>query len=574
MDKLWSILPQPAPVFIDSLSNELGIGKELALLLVQRGIRDFEEARHFFRPQIEGLHNPFLMKDMDKAIDRIGKAIQDKEKVLIYGDYDVDGTTSVALMYSFLRKRISEIGYYIPDRYSEGYGISFQGIEYAVQNGYSLVIALDCGIKAIDKMEHAKRKGVDFIICDHHLPSEELPVAVAILDPRRPDCEYPYKELSGCGVGFKLLQGFCLRNGIPFNQISKYLDLVCVSIAADLVPMTGENRILAYHGLKKLNENPVPGLKALITISNCEEKQITASDIVFKIGPRLNAAGRISSGESAVELLISKSEQEANELAGKVDSYNDYRKNIDVEITETARKMLESDLSMQKKKTTVLFNPEWHKGVVGIVASRLIDYYYRPTVILTRSSGMATGSARSVDNYDLYYAINACSDLLESFGGHKYAAGLSMPIENVEAFTQRFEEVVASTITSEQLIPQVLIDCEIELSDITPKFFRILRQFEPFGPDNQAPVFVCRGLRDNGKSRQVGRTWEHLKLNISPIRGDYADFEAIAFGMGHLFGEIHKGKTFDIAFTVEENTFRGTTSMQLMVKDIRIQNPR
>jgi len=574
MDKLWSVLPQPEPVFIDSLSNELGIGRELALLLVQRGIRDFEEARHFFRPQIEGLHNPFLMKDMDKAIDRIGKAIQDKEKVLIYGDYDVDGTTSVALMYSFLRKRITEIGYYIPDRYSEGYGISFQGIEYAVQNGYSLVIALDCGIKAIDKMEHAKRKGVDFIICDHHLPSEELPVAVAILDPRRPGCEYPYKELSGCGVGFKLLQGFCLRNGIPFNQISRYLDLVCVSIAADLVPMTGENRILAYHGLKKLNENPVPGLKALITISNCEEKQITVSDIVFKIGPRLNAAGRISSGESAVELMISKSEQEANELAGKVDGYNDYRKNIDVEITETARKMLESDLSMQDKKTTVLFNPEWHKGVVGIVASRLIDYYYRPTVILTRSSGMATGSARSVDNYDLYYAINACSDLLESFGGHKYAAGLSMPIENVEAFTQRFEEVVSSTITSEQLVPQVLIDCEIELSEITPKFFRILRQFEPFGPDNQAPVFVCRGLRDNGKSRQVGRTWEHLKLNISPIRGDYADFEGIAFGMGHLFGEIHKGKTFDIAFTVEENTFRGSTSMQLMVKDIRIQNPK
>lgn len=574
MDKLWNILPQPEPVFIDSLSNELGIGRELASLLVQRGIRDFEEARHFFRPQIEGLHNPFLMKDMDKAIDRIGKAIQDKEKVLIYGDYDVDGTTSVALMYSFLRKRISDIGYYIPDRYSEGYGISFQGIEYAVQNGYSLVIALDCGIKAIDKMDYARRKGVDFIICDHHLPSEELPVAVAILDPRRPGCEYPYKELSGCGVGFKLLQGFCLRNGIPFNHISKYLDLVCVSIAADLVPMTGENRILAYHGLKKLNENPVPGLKALLTISNCEEKQITVSDIVFKIGPRLNAAGRISSGESAVELMIAKSEPEALELAGKVDSYNDYRKNIDVEITETARKMVESDEAMKEKKTTVLFNPEWHKGVVGIVASRLIDYYYRPTVILTRSSGMASGSARSVDNYDLYYAINACSDLLESFGGHKYAAGLSMPIENVEAFTNRFEEVVAATITSEQLVPQVLIDCEIELSEITPKFFRILRQFEPFGPDNQAPVFVCRGLRDNGKSRQVGRTWEHLKLNITSVKGDYAEFEGIGFGMGHLFSEIHKGKTFDIAFTVEENTFRGSTSMQLMVKDIRIQNPR
>jgi len=571
MDRLWTILPQPEPVFVDSLSTELGTGRVLASLLVQRGIRDFEDARHFFRPQIEGLHNPFLMRDMEKAIIRIGRAIQDQEKVLVYGDYDVDGTTSVALIYSFFRKRIQQIGYYIPDRYSEGYGISFQGIEYAAQNGYTLVIALDCGIKAIDKMDYARRKGIEFIICDHHLPDEKLPEAVAILDPKRPDCEYPYKELSGCGVGFKLLQAFCLRNGIPFSHISKYLDLVCVSIAADLVPMTGENRILAYHGLKKLNENPVPGLKALLTISNCEEKQITVSDIVFKIGPRLNAAGRISSGESAVELMIARNEQDALELAGKVDTYNDYRKNIDVEITETARKMVENNETMKNRKTTVLFHPEWHKGVVGIVASRLIDYYYRPTVILTRSSGMAAGSARSVDNYDLYYAINACSDLLESFGGHKYAAGLSMPLENVEAFTERFEEVVASTITDEQLVPQVIVDCEIELSEITPKFFRILRQFEPFGPDNMSPVFVCRGLRDNGKSRQVGRSWEHLKLNVTSVRGEQPEFDGIAFGMGHVFNELHQGKPFDIAFTVEENTFRGTTGMQLMVKDIRFQ---
>jgi len=571
MNKLWNILPQPEPVFVESLANELGIGRVLASLLVQRGIRDFEEARHFFRPQIEGLHNPFLMKDLDKATSRISRAIANQEKVLIYGDYDVDGTTSVALMYSFLRERIDEIGYYIPDRYSEGYGISYQGIEYAVQNGFSLVIALDCGIKAHDKMEYAKRKGIEFIICDHHLPDDQLPDAVAILDPKRPDCEYPYKELSGCGVGFKLLQGFCLKNSIPFSHIAKYLDLVCVSIAADLVPMTGENRILAYHGLKKLNENPVPGLKALLNISNCEEKQITASDIVFKIGPRLNAAGRISSGESAVELMIAKSETDALELAGKIDSYNDYRKNIDIEITDLARKMVENNESMKDRKTTVLFHPEWHKGVVGIVASRLIDFYYRPTVILTKSSGMATGSARSVDNYDLYFAINACSDLLESFGGHKYAAGLSMPIENVEAFTKRFEEVVASTITDQQLVPQINVDCEIELSEITPKFFRVLRQFEPFGPDNQSPSFLCRGLRDSGRSRQVGRTWEHLKLSVTSLKGDHPDFEGIAFGMGHLFNEIHKGRPFDITFTVEENTFRGATSMQLMVKDIRIQ---
>jgi single-stranded-DNA-specific exonuclease len=420
-------------------------------------------------------------------------------------------------------------------------------------------------------MEYARLKGIDFIICDHHLPDDHLPDAYAILDPKREGCDYPYKELSGCGVGFKLLQGFCLRNGIPFSQIAPYLDLVCVSIAADLVPMTGENRILAYHGLKKINENPVPGLKALLQISNCEEKQVTASDIVFKIGPRLNAAGRISSGESAVELLIVEDESTALELGGKVDSFNDYRKNIDVEITETARKMVETMDDMSIRKTTVLFHPEWHKGVVGIVASRLIEFFYRPTVILTRSSGMATGSARSVDNYDLYQAINACSDLLESFGGHKYAAGLSMPLENVEAFTERFEKIVNETITEEQLIPQVVVDCEIGLAEITPKFFRILRQFEPFGPDNQSPVFACRNLRDTGKSRQVGRTWEHLKLNLTSVKGNHPDFEGIAFGMGHLFNDIHTGKPFDIAFTVEENTFRGATSMQLMVKDIKVQ---
>ena len=571
MERLWKILPSPAAVFVDSLSTELGISKVLASLLVQRGIRDFEDARHFFRPQLEGLHNPFLMKDLDKAVERIGLAIRNQENVLIYGDYDVDGTTSVAMLYSFLGKHLKQISYYIPDRYSEGYGISYQGIDYAASNGITLVIALDCGIKSHDKMEYATRKGIEFIICDHHLPDEELPVAFAILDPKRPDCDYPYKELSGCGVGFKLLQGFCLKNGIPFAQIARYLDLVCVSIAADLVPMTGENRILAYHGLKKLNENPVPGLKALQTISNCEEKWTTVSDIVFRIGPRLNAAGRISSGESAVELLTVEDEASAMALGEKVNSYNDYRKNIDVEITETARAMVAQMEEQGTKKTTVLFHPEWHKGVVGIVASRLIDYYYRPTVILTRSSGMATGSARSVDNYDLYQAVSACSDLLESFGGHKYAAGLSMPVENVEKFAARFEEYVASTITDEQLVPQIMIDCEIDLADITPKFFRILRQFEPFGPDNPAPVFLCRNLRDTGRSRQVGRTWEHLKLSLTSARGGRQDFEGIAFGMGSLFSEIHSGKTFDIVFTVEENTFRGATSMQLMVRDIRIR---
>jgi len=575
MNKFWNILPVPDPLFVESLSNQLGIGRSLASLLVQRGIKDFEEARHFFRPQLEGLHNPFLMKDMDKAIQRLNLAVERQEKVLIYGDYDVDGTTSVALIYSFFRKKLNQIGYYIPDRYSEGYGISYPGIEFAAKEGFTLVIALDCGIKAVDKMDYARRKGIEFIICDHHLPDLELPDAAAILDPKQPGCEYPCKDLSGCGVGFKLLQAYCLHNAIPFSQIAKYLDLVCVSIASDLVPMIGENRILAFHGLKKLNENPVPGLKALVEISNCEDRQITASDIVFKIGPRINAAGRISSGESAVELLIARDEKEARLLAGKVNSYNDYRKNIDVEITELARKMVESKDDILTRKTTVLYHPEWHKGVVGIVASRLIDYYYRPTVILTRSSGMATGSARSVDNYDLYQAISACSDLLESFGGHKYAAGLSLRLENIDLFTKRFEEYVSSTITDEQLVPQIVIDAEIDLSEITPKFFRVLRQFEPFGPDNNSPIFVCRNLRDTGKSRQVGRSWEHLKLSITSIHGDQSDFEGIAFNMGSQFNDIHtEKKPFDIAFTVEENTFRGATSMQLMVKDIRIQEQK
>jgi len=570
MEKKWTILPQPNQVLREGLSQELGIGDVLAGLLVQRGIKDFEDARHFFRPQLEGLHNPFLMKDMDKAIERISIAIEQKEKVLIYGDYDVDGTTSVALMYSFFRKRFTEIGYYIPDRYSEGYGISYPGVDYAVQNGYSLIIALDCGIKAVDRVEYATKRGMDFVICDHHLPGDELPVAYEILDPKRRDCEYPYKELSGCGVGFKLLQAFCLRNGIPFAQIAKYLDLVCVSIAADLVPMTGENRILAYHGLKKLNEKPVPGLKSLIDLTNCDERQISISDVVFKISPRLNAAGRISSGESAVELLVCEGEREARELGTKVNSYNDYRKNIDVEITELALKMVEEQVDQGARKTTVLYHPDWHKGVVGIVASRLIEHYYRPTVILTKSNGLATGSARSVDEYDLYQAISSCSDLLESFGGHKFAAGLSMPVENVTAFTERFEAFVKNTISDEQLVPQILIDFEIDLSDITAKFFRVLRQFEPFGPDNPSHTFMCRNLRDTGKSRPVGRTWEHLKLSMTANTGRYQAFEGIAFNMGQLFNDIHAGRPFDIAFTVEENSFRGVTSLQLMIRDIKI----
>ncbi len=507
VEKSWKFLPEPNPLLVESLSEELKIDNVLAYLLVQRGIRDFEEARSFFRPQLEGLHNPFLMKDMDKAVIRLKEAIDNQEKVLVYGDYDVDGTTSVALMYSFLRDRLEDIGYYIPDRYAEGYGISYPGISYAEENGFSLVIALDCGIKAIEKVEYAKTKGIDFIICDHHLPGDELPDAYAILDPKRPGCEYPYKELSGCGVGFKLLQAYSLRNGIPFSTIAAYLDLVAVSIASDLVPMTGENKILAYHGLLKMNNDPVPGLKALMVVSNVGVKPVTGTDIVFKVGPRINAAGRVSSGSSSVELLISQNHREAQVLGEQINLYNDHRKSIDGDITEKAMKMVEEQDKIKLRKTTVLFKPDWHMGVVGIVASRLIEHYYRPTVVLTRSNGMATGSARSVDEYDIYNAINSCSDLLESFGGHKYAAGLSLPIENIDKFSERFEAFVASTITEDQMTQQIMVDKEILLSNITQKFFRVLKQFEPFGPENLAPVFVARNVCDTGKSRQVGRGW-------------------------------------------------------------------
>jgi len=563
-------LPEPKPILVESLSEELGIDSVLASLLVQRGIRDFEQARTFFRPQMEGLHNPFLMKDMDKAILRIRQAMDNGEKVLIYGDYDVDGTTSVALMYSFLSKRIKEVGYYIPDRYAEGYGISYPGIDYAFKDGYQLVIALDCGIKAIDKIKYANSKGIDFIICDHHLPGAELPDAHSILDPKQEGCDYPYKELSGCGVGFKLLQGYCLRNGIAFAEAAQYLDLVSVSIAADLVPMTGENRILAYHGLQKINRDPAPGLKALMEVCKCKEGQVSVTDLVFKVCPRLNAAGRISSGESSVELLVEDNYQKAWEIGRRINSYNDHRKNIDGDITEKALMIVAENEKSGKKKTTVLYEPDWHKGVVGIVASRLIEHYYRPTVILTKSNGMATGSARSVDEYDLYQAVNACSDLLESFGGHKYAAGLTMPIENVDEFITRFENYVENSITEDQLQPQIIIDSELSLDQINSKFYRILRQFEPYGPENPAPIFVARKVYDTGKSRQVGRSWEHLKLNIAHSSSSRYGIEAIAFNFGHLFSDIHKGKAFDICFSVEENYFRGIANIQLMVKDLKI----
>jgi len=513
MEKFWKIKENGYDPDIDRLSKELNIDTVLSTLLIQRGIRTFDQAKAFFSPDIINLYDPFLMKDMSEAVERIEKAMSAGEKILIYGDYDVDGTTSVAMVYSFFSKYYNKMDYYIPDRYNEGYGISYKGIEYAELNRIKLIIALDCGIKAIDKIRYAKDKGIDFIVCDHHTPGPNLPDAVAVLDPERKDCKYPFKYLSGCGVGFKLLHAYSIKNNIAFEELLQYLDLVTVSIASDIVPLINENRIIAYHGLKKLNENPCIGLKAIICIAGLEDKPINVDDIVFKIGPRINAAGRIESGRQAVDLLISQNEEEAILHCKKINSYNQARRNIDKNITEEALKEIES-YGSKYKYSTVLYNRNWHKGVVGIVASRLIESFYRPTIILTESNGFATGSARSVIGFDLYKAISECSDLLESFGGHTYAAGLTLKINNVQKLRDRFEEIVKNTINPDQLIPQIEIDTELNLKNITPDFFKVLKQFEPFGPNNMNPVFFAENVVDNGTGKIVGSGEEHLKLNL------------------------------------------------------------
>lgn len=488
---------------------------------------------------------------------------------MIYGDYDVDGTTAVSLIYSFLKNYFTEIDYYIPDRYSEGYGVSLKGIDHAARLGYSLVIALDCGIKAVEKIKYASAKGVDFIICDHHNPGDEIPAAVAVLDPKRPDCSYPYKELSGAGVGFKLLQAFASRKEIPFDEVKKHLDLVAVSIASDIVPITGENRVLAYYGLKQINEAPSTGLRAIIRISGIDQKEITIDDIVFKIGPRINAAGRMESGRKSVDLLICEEEEAARLISEKIDTFNVDRRNVDSTITREALEIIRSDEKLRSRKSTVLYNEEWHKGVIGIVASRLLDYYYRPTVILTRSNGLATGSARSVNGFDLYQAIEACSDLLENFGGHKYAAGLTMKLTNIQAFSERFEKVVSEMVQPDQLIPVVEIDTELRLSDITEKLQRILKQFRPFGPENMAPVFLTENVVDNGYGKAVGVNREHLKLSLVQEDNPFKVFPAIAFQKGDLAERIINGQPFDICYSIEENEFRGAVNLQLNVKDIK-----
>lgn len=565
MQKRWVLKPKNNSDKVERLKAELGVNDIVANLLVSRQIETFDQAKQFFRPSLEHLHNPFLMKDMDIAISRIEKAIGNKEKILIYGDYDVDGTTAVSVVYSFFRAFHSGIEFYIPDRYAEGYGISTQGIDYAAGKGFSLVIALDCGIKAIDKIEYANSKGIDFIIGDHHLPGDSIPKAVAVLDPKRPDCNYPYKELSGCGIGFKIIQAFILKNNMNMEVAYQYLDLVAVSIASDIVPITGENRTLTYFGLKKLNNNPCIGLKALIDLSSQKSKNFSVNDIVFQIGPRINAAGRIEHAKDAVHLLLSKSEEEAKNYSSAVDDQNNQRKDLDLTITKEALQIIESSHQNLSRKSTVLYKADWHKGVIGIVASRLTEKYYRPTVILTRTNGHIAGSARSVLGFDLYEALSECSDLLEQFGGHKYAAGLTMREENITLFQERFEAVVQRTIKPEMLQQEVSIDLEIQLQDIDAKLFRILKQFEPFGPQNEAPIFMTTNVRVLGTPYVVGNN--HLKLCIT--QHNSPSFDCIAFGLAEHFDHIAMQKPFDICYTIEENNWRGKKNLQLNIKAIR-----
>ncbi len=553
---------------VKHLSAALNVDMAIANLLVQRGIKTYQDARSFFRPRLSDLHDPFLMKDMDKAVKRLVEAIQSDEKVLVYGDYDVDGTTSVALMYSFLQNKLTNVDYYIPDRYMEGYGISKQGIEYAAKNNYSLVVVLDCGIKAIDKIAQAKEMGVEFIICDHHNPGDEIPGAVAVLDPKQPGCNYPYKELSGCGVGFKFVQAFCRDQGIPEDVIYELLDLVVVSIASDIVPLTGENRVLAYYGLRKLNSNPSIGLKTLIKYAGMQG-EIRVNDIVFRIGPRLNASGRIEHGKKSVAILMAQDEEEAEALGSEINSYNEIRKTLDQNITQEALEMIQQNDGWEKLNSTVLYNRDWHKGVVGIVASRLTEHYYRPTIILTESNGMATGSARSVGEFDLYEAVGACADLLESYGGHMYAAGMSMKIENVPEFRRRFEEIVTESVKKVKLVPTIDIDAKVSLSDLNPKFLRVLNQFEPFGPHNMMPVFLTEDVMDYGTSRLVGKGSEHIKLDLIEANRSSSVFSAIAFSQSQHFEMIKQSLPFDICYSVTENEYRGKVYMQLNVRDMR-----
>lgn len=567
MQKRWIYKSIPATENIEALSKAININSYLSTILLQRGITDFESAKTFFRPTLDQLHDPFLLKDMEHAVVRIQSAIDKNEKILIYGDYDVDGTTAVALVYSYLKSFYPHCEFYIPDRYAEGYGVSEAGIIWAEENNFSLIIALDLGIKASDMVTLATHKGIDFIICDHHLPGGDIPNAVAVLDPKRDDCEYPYKELSGCGLGFKLIQAFA-RTYRHEEEIFDYLDLVVVSTASDIVPIAGENRILAHYGLQKLNQNPRPGLKALKEIAAIKN-ELDISGIVFTLGPRINAAGRVAHARGAVELLISSTEEEANSLAEKINIKNDLRREFDLNITEEAIAMIESNEALLTAKSTVLFKETWHKGVIGIVAARCVEKFYRPTVILTESNDKITGSARSVRDFDLYKAISSCSDLLEKYGGHKYAAGLTLDKSNLLAFQERFEQIVSSSITEEMMTPTIEIDLTVQFDALTPKFYSVLKQMAPFGPENLKPVFEAKNVcvlnsLSNFKDR-------HIRF-LAGQAGNETMFNVVGFDLIEHYDQLVNAEFFNIAFTLEENTFNGNTSLQLRIRDIKMDN--
>ena len=583
MEKRWVVKEEADRQLVDRLAKELAISPKLTNLLVQRGVTTFDEAKSFFRPSLDALHDPFLMKDMDKAVDRILEAIAANENIMVYGDYDVDGTTAVSLVYSFLKNIHKKIEFYIPDRYLEGYGISVKGIDTAAAHDVKLIIALDCGIKAIDKVHYAREKGIDFIIGDHHRPGDTIPEAVAVLDPKRSDCPYPYKELSGAGVGFKLTQALAVKLRISNKKVFAGLDLLAISIAADIVPITGENRILAYYGLKQINRAPRPGVFSILKSSGFERvaengksdtvftREITISDLVFVVGPRINAAGRIKDATDSVRLLISNHDEYAEKLGGEINVLNTTRRDLDSSITQEAIDMIHASETLKNKKTTVLYKEEWHKGVIGIVASRLIEHFYKPTIVLTLADGLITGSARSVKGFDIYDAIDSCSHLLAHFGGHTYAAGLAMKPENLEAFLEEFEAYAEKHLTETMLVPEIEIDEELYLSEINSKFYRILKQFAPFGPGNMSPLFVSHHLIDTGYAKTVGRNGDSRHLKFEVVHRDHSGnpLKAIAFNMGEYCDEMKRGKTFSLCYHLDENTWQGQTSLQLRVKDIR-----
>ena len=560
----WTLQPKPSPEKVKALAAELKVDELIAMLLVQRGIETYEAARQFFRPSLSDLHDPYLMKDMDKAVARIETAIANAENILVFGDYDVDGTTAVSLVSSYLKSFYPNVATYIPDRYNEGYGVSYQGIDFADDNGFSLIIALDCGIKSIDHVAYAKAKNIDFIICDHHRPGDTLPEAVAVLDPKRADCNYPYDELCGCGVGFKLIQALAQNRKQTFEDLVTYLDLVATAIAADIVPMTGENRVLAKFGLEVINSNPRPGIKALV--QNIKKKTLTITDVVFIIAPRINAAGRIKHGNEAVALLTEYDLDQAEQFASEIEQYNSDRKDLDKQITVEALAQIQEN-GEQQKCTTVVYSENWHKGVIGIVASRLTETHYRPTIVFTKSGDKLAASARSVKDFDIYNALEACAQHLEQFGGHMYAAGMTLKEENYVAFKEAFERVVSATIHPDLLIPEISIDAEINLTDINEKLIRILNQFEPFGPQNMTPVFMTKGLKDTGYAKGIGADEDHLKLFVKQNGSE--GFGAIGFGLGNKLDLVKNQSSFDAVYCIDENEFNGNVSVQLRLKDLK-----